>query len=82
MKRVHRVCYLITQLENTARDGEPQRTVCEECPAWERSEHYGRVKRGCRALAEEMVNVAQTGDPWRRKRSTWPLKPCNPKVRE
>lgn len=40
--------------------------VCDRCPAWEEHPKHGRCKRGCRAMAEEVVNIVQTGNPWRK----------------
>ena len=30
---------------------------CQRCPAWTEDTDHGRCKRGCRALAEEVVAV-------------------------
>lgn len=38
---------------------------CERCPRSEMMRGEMCV-RGCRAMAEEVVNIAQTGNPWRR----------------
>jgi hypothetical protein len=35
----------------------PQHDGCRGCPAHEEDERYGKVKRGCRALAEEACRV-------------------------
>lgn len=40
--------------------------TCDRCPAWEERPKRGRCKRGCRAMAEEVVNIVQTGNPWRK----------------
>lgn len=39
---------------------------CQLCPAWEEHPRHGRCKRGCRSAAEEVVNIVQTGNPWRK----------------
>lgn len=35
-----------------------QHRECDECPMWEQDEDRGKVKRGCRMLAEEACRVA------------------------
>ena len=54
---VHEIC---THLR---RDREP----CLRCPEWEDS-HRGRCQRGCYALAEELMNIARTGHPQRKRK--------------
>lgn len=49
--RIHAVC--------TYRCGKP----CDRCPAKE-SSPYGQMVRGCRAMAEELFNIAVHGNPW------------------
>jgi len=44
------------------RDQEP----CDGCPRWEDDEAHGPFARGCRLMAEEVVNICQTGNPWRK----------------
>jgi hypothetical protein len=40
---------------------------CEKCPALEYHEEYDiQTVRGCRLLAQEMINVVETGNPWRK----------------
>lgn len=41
---------------------------CRGCPEWEDDPDHGPVKRMCRGIAQEVVNICQTGDPWRRMR--------------
>lgn len=43
---------------------------CDRCPRWEQHKRFGQVQRGCRALAEEVVNICQTGNPWRKDGSS------------
>lgn len=31
--------------------------TCRRCPEWEKDKNYGKVKRGCRAMAEEACRV-------------------------
>lgn len=50
--RVHAVCASL------------RRKPCDECPASEPSD-YGRVRKFCRLKAEEIVNIAQHGYPWK-----------------
>lgn len=40
--------------------------VCKRCDPWRDVQHIGRMKRGCYALAEEVVNIVETGNAWRR----------------
>lgn len=40
---------------------------CKKCPAWEKDKHYGKVKNMCRGLAEEVLNIAQTGNEFRKQ---------------
>jgi hypothetical protein len=56
--------------------------VCKHCPRWEDS-HCGKVQRGCFAVANELVNIVQTGNPWRKtklsaraERSGWVVLPA------
>lgn len=56
--------------------------VCKRCPRWEDS-HRGKVQRGCFAVANELVNIVQTGNPWRKtqlnaraERSGWVVLPA------
>jgi len=39
---------------------------CERCPVSENDKNHGPYTRGCRLLAEEVINICQTGNPWRR----------------
>jgi hypothetical protein len=39
---------------------------CQRCPRWEEHPKRGQVVRGCRLVAEEAVNIVQTGNPWRK----------------
>ena len=39
--------------------------TCKRCPASEDYGHHGRVSRGCYLIAAEMINVVETGSPWR-----------------
>lgn len=71
MRTVHKVCTLLLGWEGIHRNIEPPRK-CEECPAWIKGHEYGRVKKGCRYAAEEMVNVVLTGNPWGKRRCKWP----------
>lgn len=54
---VHAVCKYVT-----GRDLES----CRKCPPWEIDPKHGFFRRGCYGLAQEVVNIAQTGDAWRR----------------
>jgi hypothetical protein len=58
MQRVHKVCEYL----------EWPHGKCKQCPSW-RSSEWGKVKPGCRALAEECMRVAQTGSPFKKKRA-------------
>lgn len=60
VSRVHQVCPYLRGLK-----------PCHKCPSWVLDPKYGKVKEGCRALAEEVVRIAQTGSPFKkvRKRS-------------
>jgi hypothetical protein len=40
---------------------------CLHCPEWEEDERYGKVQRMCYGRAREVVNIVQTGDPWRNR---------------
>lgn len=55
--RIHAVCVML------------RRKPCDGCSAWERFEGVDpfKGKRGCRALAEETVNIAAHGNPWGKK---------------
>lgn len=39
---------------------------CQHCPHSFLLNDYGICYNMCRSLAEEMINVVETGDPWRR----------------
>jgi hypothetical protein len=39
---------------------------CHRCPRWEKDRDHDWVQRGCFALAQEVVNICQTGNAWRR----------------
>lgn len=39
---------------------------CKKCPEWETDEKHGPWKRGCYHMAEEVINICQTGNPWRK----------------
>lgn len=70
MKRVHRMCEYLKQHDAFTK-GEDMRAVkCLRCPAWEPIEHYGKGKRGCRALAEDPFRIVIWGTVggWRRHR--------------
>ena len=56
---VHKIC---THLR---RGREP----CLRCPEWEDS-HRGRCQRGCYTLAEELMNIARTGRPQRKRKDS------------
>lgn len=53
MRTVHIVC------------GRLRDKPCKGCPAREKSEHYGWVQRGCYALAQELINIAKHGGPFK-----------------
>lgn len=38
---------------------------CKNCPEWEEDERHGKIKRGCYGVAEEVMNICQTGHPHR-----------------
>ena len=40
---------------------------CRECPEWEIDEVHGPLKQGCYFAAQEVMNICQTGNPWRKK---------------
>ena len=44
----------------------PSGDDCLKCPRWTFDPAHDWVQRGCFALANEVVNIAQTGNPWRR----------------
>lgn len=44
------------------RSGQP----CEHCPERERDENDVAFIRGCRLAAHEVINICQTGNPWRK----------------
>lgn len=48
---------------------------CAGCPEWQQDEHYGRVKRGCRGLAEEVIDFATSARDWSKRGG--PLRPAN-----
>lgn len=74
MRTVHKVCSFIKRHDAT-RTGAIDCT-CKECPAKEKLRGHWVVK-GCRVLAEELLNVAKFGNPWgkkyQRRRRYWPL---------
>lgn len=39
---------------------------CKFCPDWEDDKIHGPRKAGCRLMAEEVINICQTGNPWRK----------------
>ena len=39
---------------------------CKGCPREETDEDHGPFVRACRLLAEEVINICQTGNPWRK----------------
>lgn len=56
---VHAICPYL-------RDFKP----CEECPKWQTDEKYGKVTKGCYVLANEVMNICQTGHPHRHGEQT------------
>lgn len=52
-------------------DGMDER--CLKCPMREFSEKHGETIRGCVYEAQEIINVVETGNPWR-KNEPWPVK--------
>ena len=40
--------------------------ACQKCPRFEKHLKYGQTVRECRMMAEEVVNIVQTGNPWGR----------------
>lgn len=52
---VHAICRYLRALKD-----------CEFCPEWEADPNYGQVSRGCYQLAEEVMNICQTGHPHRK----------------
>ena len=52
---VHAICPYLRNLED-----------CKGCPEWLDDERHGQVQRGCYALAEEVMNICQTGHPHRK----------------
>lgn len=78
LSAVHKCCAYIKRHDAMRADDIALEMECRRCPSWEQSGHYGKVKRGCRAQAEEMVNVVKFGNPWGRKyqrsRRFWPLR--------
>jgi hypothetical protein len=77
MKVIHKVCSMLRKHEalSMSRKKAVEHGRCKECPAWVKTS-YGAGKQGCRALAEEMVNIVHFGNPWGRKyrysRRSWP----------
>lgn len=70
-EKVYRVCPYLA-----GRNLQP----CKRCDPWriaEGWEELGRLKRGCYALAEEVVNLVETGNAWRRAGPTGHGKPIS-----
>jgi hypothetical protein len=60
---VHRVCHLLRIADDKA---------CKHCPASEELHGEKDCTRGCYALANEIVNTVQTGNPWRKTEGVKP----------
>lgn len=60
-QRVHTVCEYMKRVRGENETGSP---VCKECPAWEIDPHYGKMKRMCRSLAEEVMSIVIHGTPF------------------
>lgn len=51
---VHAICSYLRDLK-----------PCKNCPEWTEDPDYGPVAPGCYVLAEEVMNICQTGHPHR-----------------
>ena len=88
MRIVHKVCQhllyhdavnrIVPGRKKTYPNHEDGSLKCLECPGWERDVDYGKLRRGCYAVAIEYVNIVKYGNPWGRKyknsRRDWPKK--------
>lgn len=53
---VHAICpYLRRRLDD-----------CKKCPEWEEFGRLGKAQRACYSLAQEVMNICQTGHPHRK----------------
>lgn len=43
---------------------------CKQCPEMIDDPQHGPVYPGCRLIAQELVNICQTGNPWRTPNAT------------
>jgi len=53
VSKVHRVCEYIEQMRSL--DGK-----CKRCPRWTNAGKYGRAKRLCRGIAEELIQLVRS----------------------
>lgn len=56
LEQVWRVCAYLRRAEGQK---------CKQCPRTIEIENHGPGKRMCVGLAEEIINVVETGSPWR-----------------